>query len=110
MAAETPSPGRQVARRLLVVLAVVGAVAGGGAGLWAFAGASSAPKQISYRGRMYMGVVEVTAIEVRANFGRLRPGNAVIGGRPLFVGSGSPPAVVAVRLPDGHFDAYQLMR
>lgn len=109
-AKKAPSRRRQAARRLLVVLAVVGAVAGSGAGLWAFSGASSSPKQISYRGRMYMGVVEVTAIEVRANFGRLRRGSTATGGPTLFVSSGSPPAVVAVPLPDGHFNAYQLMR
>lgn len=92
------------------MLAVVAAVAGGGAALYAFSTAFSAPKQISYRGRMYMGVVEVTPIEARANFGRLRPGGVSIGDNPLFVTAGSPPAVVAVRLSDGHFNAYQLMR
>lgn len=109
MAAETPSPRRRAARRLLVVLAVVAAVAGVGAGLWAFSGGFSAPKQVSYGGRMYMGVVEVTAISAEANFGRLRRGGGAIEGRPVYVSPGSPPGVVALRLSDGHFNAYQLM-
>jgi len=97
-------------RRLLVVLAVVAAVAAIGLGLLKFANAASAPKQIGYQGRMYMGVVEVTRIEATANFGRVHRRPGTVDGKQVFASAGRPPRLVALRLPDGHFNAYQLMR
>ncbi len=103
------SPGSR-SRRLLLVLAVLTAVAAIGLGLLKFASAASAPKQIGYQGRMYMGVVEVTRIEATANFGRLHRRPGTVDGKQVFVSAGRPPSLVALRLPDGHFNAYQLMR
>lgn len=97
-------------KRPLVVLVTVAAAAAVGFGLLKFANASSAPRQIAYQGRMYMGVVEVTRLEATANFGRLHRSVGSIDGKPVFVSPGRPPAAVALLLSDKHFNAYQLMR
>lgn len=97
-------------RRLLVVLAAVTAVIAAGLALLMFASSTSTPKQINYQGRSYMGVVEVTEGEATANFGALHRRPDRLDGKRVFVSAGTPPKLVALRLTDGHFNAYQLMR
>ena len=92
---------------VLLSLTVVGAVV---FGLFTFSIGASASKQIMYEGRMYMGVVEVTQIEARANFGSLRRRPGRIDGKPVFTSAGRPPSFVALGLVDGHLNAYRLMR
>ena len=100
-------------RRLRVALVVIGAIVVlgiGGFALFAFGSAYSAPKQIGYRGQMYMSAGEVTLMDIVAKVGRLHAGGERVENKPLFVSPGSPPRVIAVRLSDGHFNAYQIMR
>jgi hypothetical protein len=79
-----------------------------GVALLAFSSAASMPVQIVYHGRTYASMVEVSAIEVKAHIGVLRPTASVIDGKAVYVSPGTPPQVVALALSGGRFDAYQL--
>lgn len=89
---------------------VLFAVAVAGVALFKFSARSSTPQQISYLGRSYTGGAEVKRTEVTTHFGSLRHGRGSIDGKQVFVTAGTPPHAIALRLPDGHFDAYELMK
>ena len=76
--------------------------------LFAFSTATSAPAQISFRGRTYANMVKVDAIEVRAHIGALHPTGVRLDGDAVFVTAGTHPQVVALELSRGEYDAYQL--
>jgi hypothetical protein len=95
--------------RLFVTVGVFLGVAVVSVALFEFSNTSSTPTQINYSGHSYAGGAEVNRIEVTAHFGPLHRGRGTIDAKRVFVTAGTPPGAVALRLPNGNFDAYQLM-
>jgi hypothetical protein len=99
------------ARRGVIVAVTAVALAGAAVGAMAiFASRSSLPKQVTYRGTMYMGVIELTQREANARLGTFRAGTESVDGQRVYVTGGRPAGWVALLRSDRHFAVYQLMR